>query len=194
VSLSLTLAHLDLRIGDIVTLSSSLPDGFSSLPDMRGGTIAGLRCRVVSRRPRYDAARVDVRLLLLDPLLVVTPAATITAIVGTTLTLSTTADEVSGVAPAQDFVVNSTVRIYDVSGFASHVTTVSSIPSATQIVVASAPAFAVQAGVDYVVIDPVASPTGGISPAGYSLDEFAIVVEEDGTAPASPATDEPRWR
>ena len=82
VSMSLTMAHLGLRIGDVVTLSG-LPDAFSGLPDLRGGTLEGARARIVSRRPRYDAARVDVRLLVLDPLLVVSPAAVITSIVGT---------------------------------------------------------------------------------------------------------------
>jgi hypothetical protein len=196
VSLSLTMAHLDLRIGDVVTLSSTLPDGFSSLPDLRGGTIAGKSARVVSRRPRYDAARVDVRLLLLDPLLVVCPTATITTVVGTTLTLSTTAIESSGSSPGNDFIPGTTVRIYDVSGATYHTTTVSSVTSTTQIVIAAAPAFAIQTGVDYIVTDPCASTVGGTSTAGYSLGEFAAVAGDSGvlTVSSSAATTEPRWR
>ena len=196
VSLSLTMAHLDLRIGDVVTLSSSLPTAFSTLPDLRGGTIAGKRARVVARRPRYDAARVDVRLLILDPLLVIPPAATITAVAGTTLTISTSTDEVSGAFAGNDFIAGAAVRIYDVSGGAVHLTTVSSILSNTQIVVASAPAFAIQTGVDYVVLSPAASTVGGTSFNGYSMSEFATVASDAGTITASNSevTTSPRWR
>ena len=196
VSLSLTMSHLDLRIGDVVTLSSSLPTAFSTLPDLRGGTIAGKRARVVARRPRYDAARVDVRLLILDPLLVIPPASTITAVAGTTLTISTSTDEVSGAFAGNDFIVNAAVRIYDVSAGAVHLTTVSSILSSTQIVVASAPAFAIQTGVDYVVLSPAASTVGGTSTTGYSMSEFATVANDAGTITASNSevTTSPRWR
>lgn len=198
VSLSLTMAHLDLRIGDVVTLSASLPTAFSTLPDLRGGTIGGKRGRVVSRRPRYDAARIDVRFLILDPLLVVAPASTITAISSTTISLATTTDEVSGSSPANDFIVGAKVRIYDVSAGAVHVTTVSSIPSATQIVVAAAPTFAggVETGVDYVVLDPAASAVGGTSPNGYTMSEFATLANDAGivTASNSEVSTSPRWR
>lgn len=196
VSLSLTMAHLDLRIGDVVTLSSSLPTAFSTLPDLRGGTIVGKRARVVARRPRYDAGRVDVRLLILDSLLVIPPAATITAVAGTTLTISTSTDEVSGAFAGNDFIAGAAVRIYDVSGGAVHLTTVSSILSNTQIVVASAPAFAIQTNVDYVVLSPAASTVGGTSFNGYSMSEFATVASDAGTITASNSevNTSPRWR
>jgi hypothetical protein len=196
VSLSLTMAHLDLRIGDVVTLSQTLPTAFSTLPDLRGGTIVGKRARVVARRPRYDSGRVDVRLLILDNLLVVAPAATITVVVGTTLTLSTTEEEVSGVFVANDFIAGAAVRIYDVSGAAVHLTTVSSILSNTQLVVAAAPPFAIQAGVDYIALSPAASTVGGTSFNGYSMTEFATVTSDAGTITASNSevTTSPRWR
>ena len=164
--------------------------------DLRGGTLAGKRARVVARRPRYDAGRVDVRLLILDPLLVIPPAATITSIVGTTVTISTSTDEVSGAFAGNDFIAGAAVRIYDVSGGAVHLTTVSSILSNTQIVVASAPAFAIQTGVDYVVLSPAASTVGGTSFNGYSMSEFATVANDAGTITASNSevTTSPRWR
>lgn len=195
VRLTLTLAHLDLRIGDVVSLSG-LPDAFSTLPDMRGGTLNGARCRVISRRPRYSDGRIDVQLVVLDPLLVVCPAATIASAVTTTLTLATTGDELSGATPWNDFFVGAGVRIYDISAGTSHATTVASINAgASQIVVTTAPGFVVQAGVDYVVLDPLQSSASGTSASGYTLSEMAIVVDNDGAAGAVLDVNvEPRWR
>lgn len=196
VSLSLTLAHLALRIGDTVTLSSSLPDAFSGLPDLRGGTLAGAQARVVARRPRYDEGRVDVRLLILDPLLLVSPGAAISSLVGTTLTLATTGPEVSGASPANDFYAGVTVRIYDVSAGVVHNTTVSSITSGTQLVVAAAPAFAggIQAGVDYIVGDVSASTVSGTSVSGYLVTEWGALTNDAGKVTTTVGTTEPRWR
>ena len=195
VSMSLTMAHLGLRIGDVVTLSG-LPDAFSGLPDLRGGTLEGARARIVSRRPRYDAARVDVRLLVLDPLLVVSPAAVITSIVGTTLTLATTGPEVSGTSPGNDFFVGQAVRIYDISGAVYHSTTVASLVSTTQITITAAPAFVIAGGVDYIVADPAATTIDGTTTSGYTQSEFAALAFLDGYVNTlSTATNyEPRWR
>lgn len=194
-SVSLTMAHLGLRIGDVITLSG-LPDAFSTLPDMRGSTLDGARCRVVSRRPRYDAGRVDVRLLVLDPLLVVSPAAVISSVVGTTLTLATTGDEVSGASPANDFYAGLAVRIYDISGAVYHSTTVTGIVSGTQLTINAAPAFVIAGGVDYIVADPAATATNGTTTSGYQLSELAAVAASDGkvTTSSASATTEPRWR
>lgn len=196
VSLSLTLAHLALRIGDVVTLSGGLPDGFAALPDLRGGTLAGARCRVVSRRPRYDDARVDVRLYVLDPLLVISPAAVITSLVGTTLTLSAAGPEVSGASPADDYFVGQSVRIYDISGAVYHSTTVASLVSSTQITIAAAPAFVVAGGVDYIVADPAATLSDGVTTSGYSQGEFATLANDNGEVNtlALATNSEPRWR
>lgn len=196
VSLSLTMAHLDLRIGDVVTLSSTLPDAFSTLPDMRGGTLAGARCRVVSRRPRYDAGRVDVRLLVLDPLVVVSPAAVITSIVGAQLTLATTGPEVSGTKPAHDFFAGQAIRIYDISGAVYHSTTVVSIDAVDKITITAAPAFVIAGGTDYVVADPAATTVDGLTLNGYTQSEFAALADVDGLVATSAAATnaEPRWR
>lgn len=196
VSLSLTLAHLALRIGDTVTLSSSLPDAFSGLPDLRGGTLAGAQARVVARRPRYDEGRVDVRLLILDPLLLVSPGAAISSLAGTTLTLATTGPEVSGASPANDFYAGVNVRIYDVSAGVVHNTTVSSITSGTQLVVAAAPAFAggIQAGVDYIVADVSASTVSGTSVSGYFVTEWGALANAAGKVTTTVGTTDPRWR
>lgn len=197
-SLSLTHEHLDLRIGDLVTIGTDLPDAYE-LPDFRGSTIVGATCRVVARRPRYDQARVDVRLELLDRLLHVCPAATITAYDGIkTYTLSTTAPEVSGTSPAHDFWIGAGVLIVDRSSLATtpatHLTTITAIPSTTQITVDTLPSFTVQNGVDYVVLNPETS-TAGISASGYSLIEMAKLADDDGTAGSNANTDnEPRWR
>ena len=194
VSLSLTLAHLALRIGDVVTLSAALPDAFSALPDLRGGTLGGVQARVVARRPRYDAGRVDVRLLILDPLLLVSPGAAISSIVGTTLTLATTGPEVSGTSPANDFYAGVSVRIYDVSAGVVHTTTVSSITSGTQLVVAAAPPFAIQSGVDYIVGDVSASTVSGTSVSGYAVSEWGALTNAAGKMTTTVGNTEPRWR
>ena len=197
-SLSLSHEHLGLRIGDVVTLGTDLPDAYD-LPDFRGGSILGLSARVVARRPRYDQARVDVRLELLDRLLHVCPAATITAFDGVkTFTLSTTAPEVSGTSPANDFWTGAGITIVDRSSLATtpatHATSINTIPSTTQINVDSIPAFAVEIGVDYVVLNPETSSTG-TSASGYSLIELAKLADIDGNAGANANTDnEPRWR
>lgn len=196
VSLSLTLAHLALRIGDVVTLSAALPDGFAQLPDLRGGTLGGVQARVVARRPRYDEGRVDVRLLILDPLLLVSPGAAISSLAGTTLTLSTTGPEVSGASPANDFYAGVAVRIYDVSAGVVHNTTVSSITSGTQLVVAAAPAFAggIEAGVDYIVGDVSASTVSGTSVSGYSVIEWGALTNAAGKVTTTVGNTDPRWR
>jgi len=197
-SLSLSHEHLGLRIGDVVTLGTDLPDAYD-LPDFRGGSILGLSARVVARRPRYDQARVDVRLELLDRLLHVCPAATITAFDGVkTYTLSTTAPEVSGTSPANDFWIGAGITIVDRSSLATtpatHATNINTLPSTTQINVDSIPAFAVEIGVDYVVLNPETSTTG-TSASGYSLIELAKLADSDGNAGANANTDnEPRWR
>jgi hypothetical protein len=197
-SLSLSHEHLGLRIGDVVTLGTDLPDAYD-LPDFRGGSILGLSARVVARRPRYDQARVDVRLELIDRLLHVCPAATITAYDGLkTYTLSTTTPEVSGASPAEDFWIGAAVLFVDRSSLATtpatHLTTITAIPSTTQITVDVVPSFSVQTGVDYVVLDPETSGDG-VSDSKYSLIEMAKLADADGNAGSNANTDnEPRWR
>lgn len=195
VSLSLTMAHLGLRIGDVVTLSG-LPDAFSNLPDMRGGTLAGAQCRVVSRRPRYDAGRVDVRLLVFDKALVVSPGAVISSIAATTLTLATTGPEVSGTSPADDYFPGQAVRIYDISGAVYHSTTVVARVSATQLTITAAPAFVIAGGIDYIVADPAATTVDGTTTSGYTESEFAALAGSSGyvNTLAVATTYEPRWR
>jgi hypothetical protein len=194
VRLSLTMAHLDLRIGDVVTLSG-LPDAFSTLPDMAGGTLNGARCRVVSRRPRYDEGRVDVQLMILDPLLVVCPSAVIASAAGATLTLATTGIEVSGTSPANDFYAGVGVIVYDVSAGSFNSRTVASIPATNQITLSSAPSFVVEAGVDYVVLDPVGSSSSGTTASGYTISEFAALASDAGVVSIAPGINtNPRWR
>jgi len=197
-SLSLSHEHLGLRIGDVVTLGTDLPDAYD-LPDFRGGSILGLSARVVARRPRYDQARVDVRLELLDRLLHVCPAATITAYDGLkTYTLSATAPEVSGASPANDFWIGAVVTFVDRSSLATtpatHATSITAIPSTTQITIDVNPSFTAELTVDYVVLNPEASSTG-TSTSGYSLIELAKLADNDGNAGSNANTDnEPRWR
>lgn len=199
VSLSLSHEHLDLRLGDRVTIGADLPDAYD-LPDFRGSTIVGATCRVVARRPRYDQARVDVRLEVLDRLLHVCPSAIITADDGAgTLTLATTTPEVPGSGfPGNGFWIGAVVKMYDRSSLSGvavvQSATVTAIPATNQITVSPKPTFTVQANVDYVVLDPEAS-ADGTNGDGYTLIEMAKLADDDGTAGSNASADnEPRWR
>lgn len=194
IRLSLTLRHLDLRIGDVVTLSG-LPDAFSTLPNMEGGTLEGARARVIARRPRYDDGRVDVQLAILEPVVVICPSCVIASAAGATLTLSTT-DDASTSTPTNDFIVGRGVQVYDVSANAVHSTSVASIPATNQIVLAAAPGFVVEAGVDVVTLSPYfGASTDATSATGFSLSEMAVTVSTPPRAPAFGAVNRtPRWR
>ncbi len=198
VTLSLTHEHLDLRIGDLVTIGTDLPDAYD-LPDFRGGAVAGSTCRVVSRRPRYDQARVDVRLEILDRLLFVCPSATIASVGtpgagpngGTVLTLSTTEPASSGATPSDDFWDGSFVTIIDRSSpGGSETLEVLSIPSTTTIEIED-PGFTPVAG-DYIVLNPESS-ADGTTASGYTRAEFAKLADEAGDAGVV-ETINPRWR
>jgi hypothetical protein len=198
VRLSLTHEHLDLRIGDVVTIGTDLPDAYDGLPDMRGSTIAGATARVVARRPRYDQARVDVRLELMDRLLHVCPAAVIASSTvvggGTEVTLATTGPEVSDTTPTDDFYAGAGLLVVDRSTPANtEAVTVVSISSGTVMVI-DTPSFAIQNNVDYVVLDPEGS-ADGTTGSGYTLIEFAKLAGDDGVAGVNvDTTTEPRWR
>lgn len=197
-SLSLSHEHLDLRLGDLVTIGSDLPDAYD-LPDFRGSTIVGATCRVVARRPRYDQARVDVRLELLDRLLHVCPSAVITAHSSGLLTLSTTTPETPASGfPTNGFWVGAAVLVVDRSSLSGtpkvDSLTVSSISSTTQMQLSGSLSFTLEAGVDYVVLDPESS-AAGTNGDGYSLIELAKLADDDGSAGSNANTDnEPRWR
>jgi len=199
VRLSLSHEHLSLRLGDVVVLGTDLPEAFDELPDMRGSTLRGATCRVVARRPRYDQARVDVQLEVMDRLLHVCPAAVISSVASATLTLSTTTPEVpqSGF-PANGFYIGAAVRVVDRSSLSGTPVvdsrTIANIPATNQVTLSSAPSFAVQSGVDYVVLDPENS-ADGTNGDGYQLIELAKLADVDGTAGVNASTDnEPRWR
>jgi hypothetical protein len=195
--LDVTLEQLALGLGDLVSISG-LPEAFSELPDMRGGTIDGVTCRIVGRRPNYDEGRITLTLLMLDRLLHVCPAAVIDSLAGLVLTLATTTPEVSSTSPGEDFYVGCGVRIVDVSTGNLFLTTVSAV-SATTVTVAAVPIIGVDGweiddDVDYIVLDPYNSAAGsGLS--GYSLIEMATLTGDTGVSPVyAPVDNEPRWR
>lgn len=177
--LSLSLARLDLRIGDVVTLSG-LPDAFSTLPNLQGGTLEGARGRVVARRPRYNDGRVDVQIQIMDPLLHISTASVINSAVGAVLTLSTTGIEARTASPGDDYYIGCGVRLHDVSARVSELRTVTA-QSTTTITLDSAPSFAVSGGFDYVTIDPDFS-SNGTTVSGYSLQEMATLADDSGLA------------
>jgi hypothetical protein len=195
VRLSLSHEHLGLRLGDVVTIGTDLPDAYDEIPNMRGGTLRGATCRVVARRPRYDQARVDVQLEIMDRLLHVCPAAVIASTSGDLYTLATTGPEVSGASPIDDFYIGATVRIIDRSNPAlSESVAIIDIDSGN-VLELDGPTVVVENGVDYLVLDPENTGTNGTTGSGYQLIEFAKLADTDGTAGTNPSTDnEPRWR
>jgi len=202
--LSLTHEHLDLRIGDLVTLSSSLQDAYSSLPDFRGSTVAGVTARVVARRPRYDQGRVDVRLEILDRLLHVCPAVQIKVVAGNQVQLRQTQPELTSASPTDDFWVGAGVHIIDRSqgggAGTGYFTVVDTIDGPDTLTLGGVPdaigdGWTIQDNVDVMVLDPETSIATGPSTSGYELVEAAMLAGDDGVAGTNPdATTEPRWR
>lgn len=194
VSLSLNFGMMSLRIGDVVKLSG-LPDAFSELPDLKGGTLNGAVGRIVSRRPGYNSGRIDVKIMLTEPLLHVCPTAIVSSNSGTTLTLSTT-DDCSDSSPANGFFVGAGVALYDLGAGTRTTYTVTGLNIVGQTIsINAAPAAAV--GTRYVVLTPIGAggPTSGTTGNGYLLSELAIIVDDDGVGTAyGEVNNQPRWR
>jgi hypothetical protein len=180
VSISLSQEHLALRLGDVVTFGNDLPSGFA-VPDMRGGTILGASGRIISRRPRYDQARVDVKIELFDRRLHVCPSTLITGIAGNTITLAVGNVENSIANPAEHYIVGSEVLIVDRSqgggAGAPWLAVVTAIPSGTQLTLDAVPTL-VSNGWTIAALDTVTLVPGGsgTSTSGYSGLEAAYVV------------------
>ena len=186
VSLSLSHEHLGLRVGDFVTFGTDLPNGFA-VPDLRGNTIAGASGRIISRRPRYDQARVDVRIELLEPRLHICPSATLSgAPVGNTIVLNTSTVENPLAAPSNHFWVGANVQIVDTSqgggAGAPWQAVVTAIPSGTQLTLDAVPTVIADgwtlASGDRVTLNPLAG--SGTSASGYSSVEAAIILDSGG--------------
>ena len=190
VVIDVTLGLLRLGLGDLVNLSG-LPEAFRELPDMRGGNIEGVTCRIVGRRPNYDDGRITLTLQLLDRLLHVCPAAIIDNVAGLVLTLGPL-DGVPTIGLGDDFYVGCGVRIVDISTGSYTQTTVSARSSST-ITVGAVPG-GVALGADYVVLDPNFS-SAGTTISGYSLIEMATLTGDTGVNTVyAPVDNEPRWR
>lgn len=198
VTLQTTFDAWSVEVGDTVLIGSGLPASFADMPDFEGGTVEGSRALVVGRRPDYDRGAITWRLLVTEAVLVICPTALIASRSGADVTLTATGTVVSGAAPARDFWVGAQVRVYDRSTLltgspVSELRTVNAIVSDTVLTLSSAPSFAHAAG-DYLVLSPATS-AAGTSASGYSLDEMAMMVEDDGTGTVSDAAaeDTPRW-
>ena len=186
VSLSLSHEHIGLRVGDFVTFGTDLPNGFA-VPDLRGFTIAGNSGRIISRRPRYDQARVDVRIELLERRLHICPSATLSgAPVGNTIVLNASTVENPLSAPSDHFWVGANVQIVDTSqgggAGAPWQAIVTAIPSGTQLTLDAVPTVVANgwtlAASDRVTLNPTAG--GGTSASGYSSIEAAIILDSGG--------------
>lgn len=194
-SVDVSLSLLSLGLGDVVILGS-LTNDYANLPDMRGGTLSGSNCRVISIRPDYDAGRITLGLQVLDKQLFVCPAAVIASFVGTVLTLSTTTPEVNTATPGNNFSVGMSVRVFDISGAVYNVRTITAV-SATTVTIDSATAFALQSGVDYIVASPTSTTALPSTPVStINVIEMASLADDEGiVAGTAGVIDlEPRWR
>ena len=186
VSLSLSHEHLGLRVGDGVTFGTDLPNGFA-VPDLRGNTIAGTSGRIISRRPRYDQARVDVRIELLERRLHICPSATLSgAPVGNTIGLFAVTPENPLSAPSDHFWVGANVQIVDASqgggAGAPWQAIVTAIPSGTQLTLDAVPTVVANgwtlASSDRLTLYPIGNT--GTSASGYNAGEAAIILDSGG--------------
>lgn len=194
-SVDVSLSLLSLNLGDVVALGS-LTNDYLNLPDMRGGTLSGSNCRIISIRPDYDAGRITLGLQVLDKQLFVCPAAVIASFVGTVLTLSTTTPEANIPTPGDNFSVGMSVRVFDISGAVYNVRTITAV-SATTVTIDSATAFALQAGVDYIVASPTSTTALPSTPVStINIIEMASLADDEGiVAGVAGVIDlEPRWR
>lgn len=194
-SVDVSLSLLSLNLGDVVALGSLIND-YANLPDMRGGTLSGSNCRVISLRPDYDAGRITLGLQVLDKQLFVCPAAVIASFVGTVLTLSTTTPEANIATPGDNFSVGMSVRVFDISGAVYAVKTITAV-SATTVTIDSATAFALQAGVDYIVASPTSTTALPSTPVStINIIEMASLADDEGivSGTAGVIDLEPRWR
>lgn len=186
--------HLDaalLNLGDIVTLT------LDDVPDMEGSTISARRARVVSHCTNWQEGTVELRLQLLRPPKRISPAAIIssTASADTVLTLSASPPEAGAVAGSM-FGVGSNVIVWDVSGNVSHTTTLTAA-TATTVTLAAAPAFAIQATVDFITMGAADVADTDVTQNGFTpLTDFIFQVNDDEREFESgvPLAGESRWR
>jgi hypothetical protein len=189
VNVTCVLRALGLWLGDVVTI------GFD-IPDQEGGSLLGRRARIIGRTPRYDTDRVDLVLHVMETVVLLAPSAVITNVTTTTLandtlTLSTTAPDVSGANPENDFPVGAQLRIWDVSAGTSQVVTVAAILSAHRLKLTAGIAAGTELGRDWLTWNTLATNAGLTSPSGYGENDLAYDMPSTGN-PAAGAIR--RWR
>ncbi len=186
------LPTLQLDLGDIVLLS------LDHEPDLEGNaTITNRTARVIEYGPDDEKGSVTLVLAILDTLFHVAPASVIASTsngVGAaalTLDLQTTGPEVSSVTPGRMFGDGWVVRIFDISAgvfFDRQIFT----HTDTSLTLTVAVGFVVEAGVDFVSLQPQDANHGVTieSDNGFIPDEFLYTMERD-LQDADPVT---RWR
>lgn len=174
------------EIGSIVTLSA-VP-----IVDLEGNTsITSRLARIVSMRPRYDDAVVDVTLDLIDQLYRIAPAAIISTLVGSDLILQTTGPETASAAPARMFPAGCAIEAWDVSAGVVVAHTITAIVNDNRVTLDSALGFTLDPGVDFIRLASMTLGTTTTSDDGYSSFDFLYQMPADETsvAPDTPT----RW-
>lgn len=168
---------LDLDLGDLVELTVEVPD-------LEGETsMTAKLCRVVELGPRWDDAEVDVTLQLLERRFVVAVGCRIASVdgSGTILTLTTGSGNIESNSTSQpgfDFAVDWPVRIYDVDA-GTVKQRIITVVSGTTIRVDSAIGFAIEANVDFVIVDDQSAADATENLFGFDGNDLLYQMRDD---------------
>ena len=174
VECSAHLPALALVIGDIVTLTAA------ECPDLDGGTLDGVKCRVMGHKPLFDTERVELKLLVLDTLLHVAPAATITANNLASLRLTLSGVDFFGPGSIGEVIDNFDgfflVTIYDKSNPAqTHVADITSVDRVNgYIFLSSFPAWAISNNNDWLTLSSASQSEGYGNANGYAGTDYTF--------------------
>jgi hypothetical protein len=169
-------------------------------PNVEGATtISGRLCRVVSMRPRYDDAEVDVTFEVIEKVYRIAPAATIASASGAIMTLNSYSSvypesaEAGGATPGEMFrATDWIVRVWDVSAGTYEAFNISSI-SGANVTLSGVPTFTIQDNVDFLTIEQYDQGTGA-SANGYNYNDFIFTVEDDESVYEDAGLEVTRWR
>lgn len=171
VALRCTVEGLLLQLGDVVSLTTSLPN-------LEGAaTTIAARCRVVGWQPDYDGMTVDLDLDVIDRLHHVAPACVVASAAGAVMTLRTTGPEVTDATPGGMFGDGWVVDVVDISGNVRETFTVVS-HTGTTVTISGTPTFTVEAGVDYLVVT-AQNASAVQSDDGFLQSDFIFQQEDD---------------
>lgn len=196
IEMTVDLSLLNLRCGSLVKFSD-LPTSVSELPDFKGGNFSGLVGRVISRRPDYDSAKLNLTLQLTEKTLRLCPGVKISSSVApVTINLDPTHPASPSGNLADLFFVGCGIRIFNNASTMKY-TTVAAITGANQIQIAiDFPTWGLVPTSDMFVQLDLSGTVSGTTVAGYAIDEYAAMSPDSGTCTLTNPDVEtkPRWK